>query len=793
MTNTNTLLISLAIAGCLLAAPAWAQDGKEPQSTGSVTIGSQAGSGLNDSSKLQQYEIVPKGVTLFDVHYEWKNASGYFMTLNGNKLGLDDQNAAFKGGLAGSWTFSASLNQNPRWFSNKAETLYSEVSPGVLRLPDAMRASQQRIWSPASGEPAAPANSGDDRFWSLRDYMLGAQPVDLRYLRKTGEVGLDFAALENWSFKVSYKRDTRNGHQPVAFTAGPGIDEIANPIQYTTSDVRGEVEYAKNGAFVNASFTHSTFTNDVLYTTVDNPVRLYNSDFFWSSSVVNTNANAAGRLWNAPNNKATTFDGTAGIRLPSHHRISVTGSLSTMTVSQALIPQATNPNLNLATTSADYGKFTLVPEYSTVDPKLKQTLLMANFSGEPSAVVGYSAFYRLFDLKDETPEYVFHSTVNSDGGASYSAAGIRTEEDMRAFKSGQFRVEGHVTPVRGVRIGVNAGQLETDFEDRNWKTVKDTTLGGTFDASLSWAMLHAGVSSVKRTPSNRDPDEAAEGAAGGPLDINAEMKDVAKQKSTIYNAALTLTPVDAAALTFSVQGVTSDFPETSIGLRKSTASNVGVDLVYALTDKFSVNAGYIYETFKLNTNFWYGANGTITNPVATNTVDQYWNTINDKVDTLRAGFRWTLVPGRADIGSDYDYSKGRSDSGFTVNPGGQAGGDLLFPSNTTTVNFAQFQYLNYPQVFNATTTWKTWLNYHVDKNVTVSVMYWKQKFDQADWAYDALAPYMQTGATLYASAPGAVATVYPQLDPSANRALFLGAVVPNYNANIFRVSVNYRF
>ena len=268
---------------------------------------------------------------------------------------------------------------------------------------------------------------------------------------------------------------------------------------------------------------------------------------------------------------------------------------------------------------------------------------------------------------------------------------------------------------------------------------------------------------------------------------------MAKQNSTLYNAVLTLTPIDQAALSFSVQGNNADFPDVSIGMKKSKINNVGVDLVYALTDKFSVNAGYVYETFHMDTNLWYGANGTITNPVATNVVDQYFNKIDEKVDTFTAGFRWNAVPSKVDIGSDFDYAKGRSDSGFTVNPGGQAGGDMLFPTNTTTVNFAQGQYLNYPQVFNSTTVWKTWLSYHVDKNVTVSFMYWMQKFNQADWAYDTLGLYMQTGSSLYATTPGAVATLYPQLDPSANRALFLGAVVPNYNANIFRVSINYRF
>jgi MtrB/PioB family decaheme-associated outer membrane protein len=789
------LLLALAIIFSLVALPVLAQDVKEPQITGSATVGAQAGSGIHDSSKLQQYETIPTGVTLFDVNFGWKNASNYFMKLDGTKLGLDDQFAAFQGGKKGAWNLHLSLDQNPRWFSNVAETLYNQSGPGVFTLSDGMRTALQRIWSPAKTDPAAPANSNDNRFWSVRDYMNGAQPVDLRYVRKTGLVGLDYTALENWTFKVSYQRETRNGSQPLAFTAGPGIDEVANPINYTTQDTRAEVEYAKNRLFINGMFTYSLFNNDVPYTTVDNPVRLNNTDFFWTSSAVNnTSANATARLWNAPDNKAISFDVTGGYQLPNHHKVTLTASRMAMRVDYALIAQATNPNLNLATTSADYGKFTLTPEYASVNPRLNQTLLMANFSGDPHPKFGYSMFYRSFDVKDRTPSaYTFHSTVNSDGGASYSATGITSSEDARGYGTGQVKVEGHFTPVRGLRIGLNAGHLKSTYEDRSFLDVGDNTVGVTLDANRGWVSFHGGYTSLRRNPGAADPDEAAEGTTGGPLDINAEMKDVAKQDGKLYNAALTLTPVDKAALTFSVQGINSDFPDTSIGLKKSTMTNYGIDVVYAFTDKFSANAGYIYETYHLDSNFWYGANGTVSNPVATNVVDQYFNNIVDKVDTYRAGFRWSVIPKHVDVGSDYDYSKGRSDSGFTITPGGVAGGDLLFPTNTTTVNFTQFQYLNYPQVFNATTIWKTWFNYHVREDVTLGVSYWRQKFDQADWAYDGLAPYMLPGASLYATTPGAVSTLYPQLDPSANRALFLGATVPNYNANIVRVSIGYRF
>jgi hypothetical protein len=790
----RTYLLPFAIAISLAAVPAFAQDPPADQNkiTGSINVGAQDGNGIDASSKLQQYETVPKGVTVFDANVNWVNGKN-FMNFEGRKLGQADQYSAFQAGRTGAWKLSLSLNENPRWFSNQAETLYNQASPGVFRLPDAMRLNLQQIWSPATGQPAAPANSSDNRFWSLRDYMNGAQPVDLSYERKVGNVGLAVTAIQDWTFKGSYQRETRNGSEPLAFTAGPGIDEVANPVQFTTQDSRGEVEYAKNKLFINGSFGYNQFDNAVLFTTVDNPVLASNTSYSWTSSPTTiTNANATARLWNAPSNKATSFDVTGGYLFPSHHKLTLTASEMMMKNDYSFIAQATNPNLNLATTDANYGKFTLTPEYSAFNGQLNQTLLMANFTGDPTPKFGYSAFYRSFDLTDKTPSYTFRSTVNSDGGASYSATGTTSSEDARAYNSGQFKVEAHVLPAPGLKIGVNAGQLKTTYQDRSYNDVKDNTVGVSLDLNHKWAMFHGSFTNLARTPGSPNPQEAAEGTTGGPLDINAAWRDIAKQDAKLYNATLTLTPVDQISLAIFGSGMNSNFPDTSIGLKTNNVRSAGVDLTYAPLDKFSVNAGYIYESYQMDSNLWYAANGTVAAPVATNTSDKYFNTINDKVNTYRAGFRLTLVPAKAELGSDYDYSKGRSDSSFTVNPGGVAGGDMLFPT-AAAVNFPVMQYLNYPEVFNATTIWKTWLNYHVDKRVMFTLMYWNQKFEQADWAYDGLAPYMLTGSSLYATTPGAVANIYPQLDPSANRALFLGAGVPNYNASIIRASMTVRF
>ena len=785
--HTRLSLLSCAlIVG--LAVPAFAQEpASDDKVSGSVTVGVQNGTGIGDSSKLEQYETVPKGVSIFSADFDWSKGKRY-LKFEGQMFAQDDQDASLVAGSKGGWKLHMRLNENPRWFSNTAETLYTQSSPGVFRLPDAMRLSQQRIWTPYTTETAAPANSSDNRFWSLRDYMSGAQPVDLRYVRKNGEIGFDFNLSDTITVKTSYQRDVRNGSQPVAFTFGPGINEVANPIQYTTQDTRAELEWAKNKSFVNAAFTYSDFHNAVPFTTVDNPVRLDNTDYAWTNfGAVNTAANATARLWNAPDNKAVSVDAAAGFQLPMNTRFVATITSTMMKNDFNFIPQATNPNLNLAKTDANYGKFSLTPEYSQFNGQLNQLLFNATLSSDPTPKFGWSFFVRTFDLKDKAPTYTFHSTVNSDGGASYSATGTSTDDE--SFNSMQYRVEAHFLPVTGVKFGINAGGTKTDYEERLFSDVKDTNIGVTFDTGMKQGMFHGAYSHISRTPGAIN---AGSGEATTALDPGAFMKDIAKQDSDVWNATITFTPMDNVAIALFGSGSKSTMPATTIGLKSNDIKSSGVDITLVPNDKVRASLGYVYETLNMDTNFVYSANGKY-NVAYTNTIDNYANQLRDKVNTFKAGLKFELVPNKADVSTDIDYSKGTSDSGFTWTAGGtNLGGDLFFPTNTTTVNFPAIQYPSLPQVFNEMTIWKTYFNYHIQKNVTFTVLYWYQKFNQADFAYDGLAPYMAPGSSLYANS-STISTIYPTLDPSANRALFLGAGVPNFTANIVRASLTVRF
>jgi hypothetical protein len=169
-------LTALAVAAFLLALPASAQWGPEEEKNcftkgeaGSLTLAGQGGTGLADSSKLQQFETMPKGVFVPCAAFSWTNDKNYFIDARGTKLGLDDQFASFIGGKKGGFTLKLGWDQNPNWTSNTAQTPYSESRSGntaFLHVPDGMRLGLQNVYTPwvaptannPAGGGAAPPN-----------------------------------------------------------------------------------------------------------------------------------------------------------------------------------------------------------------------------------------------------------------------------------------------------------------------------------------------------------------------------------------------------------------------------------------------------------------------------------------------------------------------------------------------------------------------------------------------------------------------------------------------------------
>ena len=789
--TTKNIVRLLALAAVLSAAalPASAQWGPAEEqncllngTTGSITLSAQGGNGLEDSSKLQEFETIPKGVFVPCALFGWKNDKDYFIDAKGTKLGLDDQFASVFAGKEHGFKLFGIWDQNPNWTSNTAQTPYSETISGntaTYHVPDGMRTALQNVYTPwvaptannPSGIGNSPANPTVPGYFAVEPWVTGSPTFDLRYVRKTGKAGLDIPVGKDFVFNASYSHETRNGNKNTTFYAGSANYEVATPIDFKTEDFKFGGDYHKGNLFANVTADFNNFTNEIQYAEIDNPERLQLKNPNYPNARTVYNDAAFFRLWLPPDNKAYQIDFTAGYTMPAHHKLTASLSTGQMKMDHEMLDLSTNPDIG---TQPVNRAFSVHSPYPSVEAKYDTFMLNFRFTGDPSPYFGYQASYRKFEMKDKTEEYEFLSTVRGDVGASQRVEGGTGESgplirEHFGWSVATLRGEVHVLPVRGLRIGLSYNQDDRKYDAGPYADLKDKTISVNADWGWKWVALHGGFNNFKRDPGvQRDV----------PIWEGATFTDTAQRGRNTWNALLTLTPVEKIAISFNAVTQKNDFPSSVTGLLDQTFDTYSVDFTYSPSAKLNLSAGYSYEKYYFNMEAAYIPRGL--NPPY-DPANLWMNATTDKVDTLRAGLSWVLVPDKFDFDATFDYTKPRSDSQYNFAlPGTPIGGlneaNGIFPANVPPLpGFPPFTFNSFPLVSKEFVMAKLRLAYHISKNLTASAMYWKQKYDNTDWQTDLMQPYMG------------------HVDPGANRWFFLGARVPSYDADIFRASLTYVF
>ena len=781
--NTVVRQLALALIVSTLALPASAQWGPEEEKNcflkqgqkGTLTLSGQINSAQGDSSKLEQYEEIPEGVLVPCAAYSWSNEK-YFFDAKTIDVGYDDQ---FLGGLfgkKGGFLLGVSWDQNPNWQSNTARTLYTETSPGILQFPDPVRLALQNVYAPwvppTSSNPVgigtAPANPTVPGFYAVENYVNSGLPTfDLRYVRKTGRAGFEYPVGKNLVLNASYAHEMRDGNKNTTFYGGPDY-EVATPIDYATDNFRFGGDFAKGRVFLGASLDYSQFKNDVPYVEIDNPERLEMSNPTNGRAVINDAEFF--RLWMYPDNEAWQADFTGGVTLPKRHKLTASLSTGNMSMDMALQHNiSTNPNLQTSATAPN-PSFSVVPPYGSIAAEYDTFMGNVRFTGDPLNWLGYSLYWRKFELDDKTDDYHFTSTVRGDVGASYSTDGFTREHEGWSIES--VRAEAHVLPVKGLRLAAAYGQDKRTYDIREYADVTDDVFTLTGDYTHRLFSLRVKWDVLDRKPG--DPNEEAI----QPTWQGATQTDITERNRHFLSTFLTLTPTDKLAATVNYAKTSNEFAESVTGLLDQSFDLFGVDVTYAANEKLSFFAGYVYEDYFFKMSAAYIPRG---GAPPFDPANQWNNDTDDRIDTFRAGLDWTIVPEKWTLNATFDYTKPRSESNYQFTlPGTPIEGlneaNGIFPANVPPLpGTTPFAFDSFPTVLKKFTMAKIRLAYNVTKTLTASVLYWKQKYDNDDWQTELTQPYMG------------------RVDPGANRWFFLGANIPSYDANIFRASVTYTF
>ncbi len=731
MRKLAKVLSAFAVALCCASAVV-AQEG-------TVRAGYTTRSGEDASSLLQKYEVIPDGDVSLGLDVTIGLSDGRYVSLFGDKIFDGDEYGRIEYGRAGGFVVGAFFDRHQNWISNTGATAFVHQGSGVYTVDDDLQLANQ--------------TAGNTLAW--RD---AATPVDLRYERKA--MGFDFAVpfLDAYTVSGSYKDEQRDGTKPVTFalfrgtTAGTGrpdqrIFEIPGAVDDGTKDMRLGVEYARGPLFLSANAFVSEYENNVGSYVFDNPSRI--APIAQGPTVIQGSV--------MPDNEAFNVDFQAAYRLGRQHRLSATFGTGRMESSDPMLDYSLNDPVVFTTPT--FPDPQLAAPYTAFAGQIDTTHYMLKAAGDVSRF-GYEVSYRGYEVENKAGHYEFVDAARMDTlieegpwhnePADFSYDKLRAGVDFDAFE--------------WLRLGVEYDVVNWERPERRVTENTVTALRGIVEARYK-SFLTARIS---YTDASQEEDALGEPADGE--DALARQFDVSERDTKAYDAHVMVMPSDRLSFGASLTSSESEYPTAAqgYGVTASSYDTWGLDLSFAMTDNVSLFGVYVNEAFDWDQQSRY-ARGT-PNPA----LDSWRTETRDETDTYQVGFN-ARVTKKLDFQLDYTLSDGVSQVACFAAPGGNAAGDCAFPTTPTPVVQP-----NYPDVTSKLSWFKARGSYAFTPHFGLGLEFWKYEYEGEDWATDVMDVYM-----------GDVLNPANQL--GLNNTVFLGAQVPDYDADIYRVYVDYTF
>ncbi|MCK9294826.1 MAG: MtrB/PioB family decaheme-associated outer membrane protein [Desulfobulbaceae bacterium] len=231
------------IAAALLITPAYAMAADEAAVNGSVELGVRGVDDQDNSAKFQEYRDLDDGLIgnfLLDAY-----KGPYYFELQGDNIGLDDQDYWLKGGQYGKFKYKLNYDETPHNYSFDAKTFYSGVGTDTLSF--------------SGAAPAPEAN------WNSFDYSIE---------RKKYGGELEVSLGTPFFVKIGASRLETEGVKPLAGGDFGGTVEMPEPVDYQTNDLNLMAGYRSKTMNFTLTGLLSSFDNNNLYLNWENPFAL---------------------------------------------------------------------------------------------------------------------------------------------------------------------------------------------------------------------------------------------------------------------------------------------------------------------------------------------------------------------------------------------------------------------------------------------------------------------------------------------------------------------------------------
>ena len=327
MTN-RSLLITIAVAACLQAAAARAEDAAAPDTSGwscskcpfekGYEADVQLGAGyLDDSSaKFGDYTGLDDkgGYVVADAEGTYAGEDGYQMSYELTDLGLNSRAITLEGGVQGTYDYALWYDRVPHTIWDTTRTPFDGNGTRNLTLPPG--------WVDAGSTAGMTTLDAD-----LHD-------VDVGYDRDRYGVAGRYLWGQNLVLTVDFRRDKREGSRSQFGSFGSTSTQLVAPVDDSTDRVTAGLRYQQDRWFVEVAYNGSFYRNDADSWRWQNPFTPM------------VNGADTGQMSGAPGNDYNELALSAGMYgLPGNTTVAFSAATGKGTQDQSFLPYTINPDI----------------------------------------------------------------------------------------------------------------------------------------------------------------------------------------------------------------------------------------------------------------------------------------------------------------------------------------------------------------------------------------------------------------------------------------------------------------
>jgi MtrB/PioB family decaheme-associated outer membrane protein len=635
MTN-RSLLLSIAVASCLYAAAAAADEAAAPDTSqwscskcpfeqgyqSDVELG---GGYLDDSSaKFGDYTGLDDkgGYVVANAEGEYVGESGYSMSYELTDLGLDSRAVSLEGGKQGSYDYSLWYDRVPHTIWDTTATPFRGAGRRDLTLPS--------DWVTAGTTGGMTSLDAD------------LHSVDVGYDRdRYGAAGRYFWG-QNLVLSVDFRRDQRDGFRSQFGSFGSTSTQLLAPVNDSTDRVTAMIRYQADGWFVEVGYNGSFYNNDAPSWRWQNP---------FTPMVDGADV---GQMAGAPGNDYNEIALSAGMHgLPGNTTVAFTAAAGKGTQDESFLPYTINPDV-----------YTTPLPISNLDGDVDVTRLDLTLTSRPMDKLRLRGSLTYDERKDSSKQAAFDSIVYTDmlpllGSETNPRYGF---ERFRALGSADWQLTNQWT------IGAGGEYRELKRTGTPQEVQKDELLDGWGKVSYRPSgylglVLRAGA---QETEPDKYDTTVAQDDGQNPLMRKYNMAYRFRQYGELTaNLALGSLPLSLSGTAYYAD---DGYTKSQIGLTSGLYQRYALDLNWAINEKFTA---YVNGGLDTNDTRQWGS--------STFSYRDWKGTVNDEFTTFGAGLNARLTD-KLSLDLGYTYASGDSHTDITGTNAGR------FPDVSSTLN-----------------------------------------------------------------------------------------------------------